>query len=212
MQPDITLFYTPNTRATGVRILLEELAAPFHLYLLNFKKEEHLKPEYLAINPMGKVPAIKDGDTLITEQVAIFIYLADIFPQKGLAPKIGDPLRGAYLRWLVYHGSCFEPAVVDKHLGLATDQRAMVPYGSYDLMVDTLNNQLAKGPYLLGEQFTAADLLWGTALQWTIGYKLVPALPAFTDYVARIISRPSVQKIKEDDQKLSAQMAAEAAV
>jgi glutathione S-transferase len=105
----ITLHHAPNTRSTGALILLEELGAPFELHLLNMKAGEQREPAYLAINPMGKVPAVTHGDALVTEQVAVFLYLADLFPQAGLAPAIGDPLRGPYLRWMVFYGSCFEP-------------------------------------------------------------------------------------------------------
>jgi glutathione S-transferase len=97
-----------------VLILLEEIGAPYQLHVLNMKTDEQRRPEYLAINPMGKVPALKHDGALITEQVAIFLYLADLFPEAGLAPPIGDPLRGPYLRWMVFYGSCFEPAVVDR--------------------------------------------------------------------------------------------------
>src|SRR5207253_9860469 len=93
----VTLFHSPNTRSTGALTLLEELGAPYELHVLNMKAGEQRRPEYLAINPMGKVPALKHGDALVTEQVAIFLYLADLFPEAGLGPPVGDPLRGSYL-------------------------------------------------------------------------------------------------------------------
>ena len=113
---------------------------------------------------MGKVPAILHRGELVTEQVAIFIYLADLFPQAGLAPALDDRLRGPYLRWMAYYGSSFEPAVVDRALKREPGPLNMVPYGDYDTMLKTVTDQLAKGPYLLGERMTAADVLWGTAL------------------------------------------------
>ena len=109
----ITLYYSPQTRATGARILLEELGAPYDLHVLNMKAGEQRQPAYLAINPLGKVPAIRQGEALVTEQVAIFIYLADLFPEAGLTPALDDPDRGPYLRWMTYYGSSFEPAVID---------------------------------------------------------------------------------------------------
>jgi glutathione S-transferase len=109
----VTLFHLPNSRSTGVLMLLKELDADYKLHVLNVKMNEQRGAEYLAINPMGKVPAIKYGDELITEQVAIFLYLADVYPEANLAPKINDLLRGSYLRWMVYYGTCFEPAIVD---------------------------------------------------------------------------------------------------
>ena len=113
---------------------------------------------------MGKVPAIRHGDALVTEQVAIYLYLADLFPEAGLAPPIGDPLRGPYLRWMVFYAACFEPAVVDRALNREPGALAMSPYGDYDTMLGALTAQLKRGPWLLGERFTAADVLWGTAL------------------------------------------------
>jgi glutathione S-transferase len=201
----ITFFHSPNTRSSGVRILLEELGAPYELRAINMKAGEQRKPAYLAINPMGKVPAILHRGGLVTEQVAIFIYLADLFPQAMLAPGLDDPQRGPYLRWLVYYGSCFEPAVVDRAMKREPGQLAMVPYGDYDTMLNTLTGQLAKGPYLLGERMSAADVLWGTALTWTTMFKLVPELPVIKDYIGRINARPAVGKVKALDAKLSAE-------
>jgi glutathione S-transferase len=201
----ITFFHSPNTRSSGARILLEELGAPYELRAVNMKAGEQRKPAYLAVNPMGKVPAIVHRGTLITEQVAIFIYLADLFPQAKLTPALDDPQRGSYLRWLVYYGSCFEPAVVDRAMKREPGTLAMVPYGDYDTMLKTLTDQLAKGPYLLGERVSAADVLWGTALTWTTVFKLVPELPVIEDYIGRINARPAVGKVKALDAKLSAE-------
>ena len=111
--PDrITLYYSPQTRATGARILLEELGAPYDLHVLNMKAGEQRQPAYLAVNPLGKVPAIRHGEALVTEQVAITIYLAELFPQAGLTPALNDPLRGPYLRWIAYYGASFEPGTI----------------------------------------------------------------------------------------------------
>src|ERR1700761_5376389 len=125
----ITLFHCPQSRSSGALTLLEELEAPYKLHVLNMKAGEQRRPEYLAVNPLGKVPAILHRGELVTEQVAIFIYLADLFPQAGLAPALDDRLRGPYLRWLVYYGSCFEPAVVDRGLKREQAPLAMSPYG-----------------------------------------------------------------------------------
>src|ERR1700720_1159951 len=123
----ITFFHSPNTRSSGVRILLEELGAPYELRAVNMKAGEQRKPAYLAVNPMGKVPAILHRGELVTEQGAIFIYLADLFPKAGLAPALDDRLRGPYLRWLVYYGSSFDPAVVDRALKREPAPPAMSP-------------------------------------------------------------------------------------
>jgi len=200
----VTLFHCPNTRSSGVLTLLEELGADFDLHVLNMKKSEQLAPAYLAINPMGKVPAVKHADALITEQVAIFLYLADLYAEAGLAPQIGDPLRGPYLRWMVFYGSCFEPALIDRALKREQAPRGMSPYGDYDTTLKTLTDQLGAGPWLLGDRFTAADVLWGTALTWTTGFKLVPALPVIQSYIDRWNARPSVARVKARDAELAA--------
>jgi glutathione S-transferase len=207
---EITLYHAPNTRSSGAFTLLEELGAPYRLQIINMKAGEQRQPAYLAVNPMGKVPAIRHGDALVTEQVAIFIYLADLFPEAKLAPPIGDPQRGPYLRWLVYYGSCFEPAVVDRALKREPGALAMVPYGDYDTMLGTLTAQLGRGPYMLGERFSAADVLWGGALAWITMFKLVPELPVIMDYVQRIGARPAVAKVKAKDAELAAAQAASA--
>ena len=201
----VTLFHTPQTRSTGVLTLLEELGAPYRLELLNQTKEEHLAPAYRAINPMGKVPALRDAaGGIVTEQVAIFLHLADLFPEAGLAPPAGDPLRGPYLRWMVFYAASFEPAVVDRALAREPGRRAMSPYGDFDTVIDTLTAALAKGPFLLGERVSAADILWGTALGWTTAFKLVPERPEIMAYVRRIADRPAVKRAQEKDTALAA--------
>jgi glutathione S-transferase len=204
----IILYHSPNTRSSGTLLLLEELGAPYELKVLNMKAGEQRRPDYLAVNPMGKVPAIRHGDAVITEQVAIFIYLADLFPEAKLAPPIGDPLRGPYLRWLVYYAGCFEPAVGDRALKREPGPASQVPYGDFDTMLKTLVAQLAKGPYLLGERFSAADILWGTALTWTTMWQLVPELPEIKAYIQQLGSRPSVARVKAKDTELAAALAA----
>ncbi|MGB7988055.1 MAG: glutathione S-transferase family protein, partial [Candidatus Methylophosphatis roskildensis] len=179
----LTFYHSPNTRSTAALILLEELGAPFELKVLDMKAGEQRQPAYLVINPMGKVPALVHDGALITEQPAVFIYLADLFPDAGLAPPIGDPLRGPYLRWMVFYGSCFEPAVIDRSMQREPAAMSTSPYGDYDMMLSTLTEQLAKGPYLLGDRFSAADVLWGTALAWTTAFQLVPSLPVIQAYV-----------------------------
>jgi glutathione S-transferase len=204
----ITFFHAPNSRSSAVLLLLEELGAPYELRALNLKAGEQRQADYLRVNPMGKVPAIKHGDALITEQVAIYIYLADLFPEAGLAPPIGDPLRGPYLRWLVFYAACFEPALGDRALKREPGPPSQVPYGDYDTTIKTLAGQIAKGPYLLGERFTAADVLWATALDWTLKWKLVPDLPEITAYVQRVCSRPAVARVEAKDAALAAAQAA----
>ena len=200
----VTLFYSPQTRATGALILLEELGADYKLHVLNMKADQQREPAYLAINPMGKVPAIKHGDAVVTEQVAVYLYLADTYPQAGLAPALDDPLRGPYLRWLVFYGSCFEPAIIDRSQKREPAPRGMSPYGDFDTMFKTLTDQLAKGPYMLGPKFYALDVLWGTALAWITHFGLIPAVPVIKDYVDRVNARPAFVKARAKDAELAA--------
>jgi glutathione S-transferase len=198
----ITLFHSPQTRSTSALNLLEELKAPYQLHALNMKAGQHRESAYLAINPMGKVPAIRHGDALITEQVAIGIYLADLFPEAGITPAIGDAMRGPYLRWYVFYAACFEPALVDKALKREAGAIAMSPYGDFDMTVKTLVHQLETGPWLLGESFTALDVLWGTALTWMTGFGLLDPVPPVKAYIDHWNARPSVKKVAEIDAQL----------
>jgi glutathione S-transferase len=200
----LTFYHSPNTRSSGALVLLEELGADYELCVVNMKAGEQRAPAYLAVNPMGKVPAVMHGDALVTEQVAIFLYLADLFPRAQLAPALDDPLRGPYLRWLVYYAAAFEPAIVDRAMEREQAPLAMSPYGDYETMLRTLTDRLAQGRFILGERFSAADILWGTALGWTTMFKLVPETPVIMEYVERINARPSVAQVKARDAELSA--------
>jgi glutathione S-transferase len=204
MNRHVTLFHAPNSRSGGTRVLLEELGADYALHVLNLKKNEQRDPAYLAINPMGKVPAIRHGDALVTEQPAVYIYLADLYADAGLAPALDDPQRGPYLRWLVFYGSSFEPALIDKAMKREPAPSSTSPYGDYDTMLGTLTQQLRAGPYLLGERFSAADVLWGTALAWTTAFKLVPELPEIMAYIERVNARPAAQRARALDEALAA--------
>lgn len=199
-----TLFYAPQSRAFGALALLEELGAPYELRPLSLKTGEQRKPEFLALNPMGKVPAIRHRGEVVTEQGAIYLYLADAFPKAGLAPAIDDPLRGPYLRWLFFYGSALEPACVDKALKREAGPSGTVPYGDFDTTLATLRARLARGPWLLGDRFTAADVLYGTALGWLTAFGLIDKTPDITNYVERWNARPSVARATDIDAKLVA--------
>jgi len=201
----VTLFHSPNTRSSGTLILLKELNAEYELHVLNMKANEQRGSEYLAINPMGKVPAIKHGDELITEQVAIFLYLADLYPEANLAPALGDPLRGSYLRWMVFSCSCFDPAIVDRAHNREPVPPSSSSYGDFDTMLNTLTCQLSKGDYFLGNKFTALDVLWGTTFTWVTKFELVPLLSVIKTYIDRINARPSMIWVREKDAKLAAE-------
>jgi glutathione S-transferase len=200
----VTLFHSPNTRSTGVLSLLEELGVDYDLRVLNNKAGEQRQSAYLAVNPMGKVPAILHNGALVTEQPAVYLYLADLYPDAGLTLKMGEPLRGPFLRWLVFYGSSFEPAIVDRAMKRDPAPPGTSPYGDFDTMFGTLDGQLEKGPYILGDRFTAADVLWGVALRWTTNFKLVPETAAIKAYVERVNSRPAIVRAREKDAKLAA--------
>jgi glutathione S-transferase len=201
----IVLFHSPNTRSSGTLVLLEELGAPYELRVLNMKAGEQRQPAFLAINPMGKVPAILHGDVLVTEQVAIYLYLADLFPEAGLTPVLGGRRRGPYLRWMAFYAACFEPAVVDKAMKRDPAPAMMSPYADFETVMSTLNAQLRAGPFILGEEFSAADVLWGSALLWTTMFGLVPESPEIKAYIARVTNRPAAVRVREQDAVLAAQ-------
>jgi glutathione S-transferase len=191
----IVLYHAPQSRSSATLTLLEELGAPYELQILNMKAGEQRQRGYLAVNPLGKVPAIRHRGALVTEQVAIFLYLADLFPKAGLAPAVGEPLRGPYLRWMVYYAACYEPAMVDQAMKRAPGPPAMSPYGDFDTMLGAILERLADSPYLLGEIFSAADVLWGMALQWGTMFKIIPESPDVASYVARVTARASFAKV-----------------
>ena len=201
----LTFFHAPNTRSSAVAVLMEELSVPHRLHVVNMKAGEQRQPAYLAVNPMGKVPAITHRGVLVSEQAAVFIYIADLFPAAGLTPAIGDQDRGPYLRWLAFYGSSFEPALMDKAMRREPAPRATSPYGDYDAVLDTLAAQLRATPFIAGARLTAADILWGIALRWTTRFKLVPELPEIMAYVDRITGRPSVAKVDAMDARLAAE-------
>jgi len=199
----LTHYHAPNTRSASVRWLFEELGAPHETKVLNLAKGEHKTPEYLAINPMGKVPAIVHDGTPITEVGAIAIYLADLFPQAGLAPAINDPARGTYLRWIIYNQSAVEPAICDFALKREPGQPSMMPYGTYDETITTLAGALSQGPYILGDRFSAADVVVGSGVRWMLKFKLLPERPEFTSYADRVTQRPAFVRAMAKDAELA---------
>lgn len=207
--PNLTLYHSPNSRSALVHWLLEEIGEPYDLHLLNLKTGENRAPAYLAINPMGKVPAIRHGDAVITEAAAICCYLADEFPRARLSVPIGDKRRGPYLKWLFFGPSCIEPAMMDRAFKRSEEApRSSIGYGDVDTVVDVLANALKPGPYLLGDQFTAADVVVGSVLRWGTMWKLLPDRPEFTAYVSRLTARPAFKRAEAKDAALAAQQSA----
>ena len=201
----LTLYHAAPSRSTIVRWMLEELGEPYDIHLLSLSKGEQLAPDFLAVNPMGKVPALKHGDTVVTEAAAICTYLADEFPHARLNIPIGDPRRGPYLKWLFFGPSCIEPAIIDRAAPRKEEaRRAMLGYGNFDTVMDVVAKAVEKGPYLMGEQFTAADVVIGSGLRWGMMFNLIPKRPEFEAYVARLEQRPALQRATALDQELAA--------
>lgn len=198
MSDEIVFYYNPMSRAQMARWMLEEVGAPYRIELIDFEKREHKSPEFLAINPMGKLPTITHRGTVVTETAAVIAYLADAFPQAGLAPAIDDPARGSYYRWLFFGAGCIEPALLDKMFKRPeVERKSAVGYGSYEDVLNTLRTALEKGPYLLGEKFTAADLYVGSEINWAMMFG-APGLKGeavFDDYVARLTARPAYKRV-----------------
>ncbi len=204
----VTFFHAPNSRSAGVRILVEELQAEHELQTLDLTAKQQREPAYVAVNPMGKVPALLHEGVLITEQAAIYQYLAELYPERGLVPPVGDPLRGAFLRWMVFYGSCFEPAMTDRALKREDCQPSWSPYGDFDSVVRLVQQQLEDGRrWWLGERLTVADFLWGNALADMLAFQMMPATPAVETYAARLRSRPGAQRALALDAELAARQA-----
>lgn len=197
--PDTITFYTnPMSRGRIARWMLEELGEPYETVVLDFGTTMK-SPEYLAVNPMGKVPAIKHGDTVVTEAAAICVYLADAFPAANLAPPPGDRRRAPYYRWMFFAAGPVEAAVTNKSQGFHSDKKAMLGYGSYDDTINALEQHVGRGPYICGDQFTAADVYVGSQIGWGLMFGTIDKRPAFADYVARLQSRPAAKRANELD-------------
>ena len=203
---DELVFYTnPMSRGRIVRWMLEEVGQPYGTELLEYGTTMKAA-SYLAINPMGKVPAIRHGDTVVTEAAAICAYLADAFPQAGLAPPPGDRLRGAYYRWLFFAAGPVEAAVTNKALGFVVPdgRERMAGYGSFVQVLDVLEGAVSQGEYVAGNSFTAADVHLGSQIGWGLAFGTIEKRPAFERYWARISTRPAAVRAREIDDSLMA--------
>jgi glutathione S-transferase len=199
------LYHAAPSRSSIVHWMLEEIGEPYDLHLLSLKKEDNRAPAYLAVNPMGKVPALKHGDVVVTESAAICLYLADAFPQAGLTVPIGDRRRGPFLKWLFFGPSCLEPAMTDRAFKRAeAPPRAALGYGDYDTTMDAVAKAVEPGPYLLGEQFSAADVVIGSTLRWGMLFKIVPERAEFLAYTGRLTERPAFKRAQQKDEQLAA--------
>ena len=202
---DLMLYHAAPSRSSIALWMLEEIGEPYDIKLVKLSEGDNLKPDYLAINPMGKVPALKHGDAVITESAAICTYLADEFPHAKLNVPIGDPRRGVDLTWLFFGPSCIEPAIMDRAFPRKEEaRRSALGYGDVDTVMEVVTKAVAKGPYIMGEQFTAADVVIGSGLRWGMMFKLLPERPEFTAYVGRLAARPALQRADEKDKELAA--------
>ncbi|MBN3832072.1 glutathione S-transferase [Burkholderia sp. Ac-20344] len=143
MQDDrqLILYHAPRSRSAGARMLLEELGADYELHAFDLSGGKHHEPDYLRTNPMGKVPALRHGEVIVTEQAAVYMYASELYPEAGLSPAVGDALRGPYLRWMVFYGSCLEPAVVDRSMNRPPAPYATSPYGDFDAVVNAIGRR-----------------------------------------------------------------------
>jgi glutathione S-transferase len=206
MTDTVTFYTNPMSRGRIVRWMLEEIGHPYETVLLDYGTTMKA-PEYLAINPMGKVPAIRHCDTVVTEAGAICAYLADAFQDAGLAPPPGNPRRGPYYRWLFFAAGPVEAAVTGKSLGLLAppDKKMMAGYGSFEETIDTLERCIGAGPYICGEQFTAADVYVGSQIGWGMMFGMIEKRAAFTDYFGRLSERPAAKRARDLDDALMPQ-------
>jgi len=203
--PNLTLYHASPSRSSIVLWMLEEVGQPYEIKPVKLSAGDNLKPDYLAINPMGKVPALKHGDTIITEVAAICTYLADEFPNAKLSIPVGTPRRGVYLKWLFFGPSCIEPAVIDRAAPRKEEaRRGMLGYGDFDTVMNVVAQAVAKGPWLMGEQFTAADVVIGSGLRYGMMFKLISERKEFTDYVARFAQRPAAKRAEAKDKDMAA--------
>jgi glutathione S-transferase len=200
----LTLYHAAPSRSSVALWMLEEVGEPFEVKLLHLNDGETRQPAFLAINPMGKVPTLKHDDVVITECAAICCYLADAFPKAGLSVPIGDRRRGVYLKWLFFGPSCLEPAIIDRSLKRDGASPRMLGWGDYDTVLKVVTDAIAKGPYLLGDQFTAADVVIGSGLRWGTMFDLIPKRPDIAAYLARLEQRPALKRAHERDTQLAA--------
>ena len=198
----LTFYTNPMSRGQIVRWMLEEVGAPYEQVLLDYGTTMK-GDDYLAINPMGKVPAIQHDGKIVTECAAICAYLADAFPEAGLAPQ-NDTERADYYRWMFFASGPVEQAITDRNFGLSPDaeQERMAGYGNYDKAVATLESAVTGRDHICGNRFTAADVYVGSQIDWGVQFGTLPSLPAFEAYAARLRQRDAYKSAKAIDAEL----------
>lgn len=208
MADELILYTNPQSRGRIARWMLEEIGHPYRVEVLDYATTMKA-PAYLAINPMGKVPAVKHGAAVVTETPAICAYLADAFPAAGLAPPSGDRLRAPYYRWLFFAAGPAEAATSNKALGFVVppERERMIGYGRLELVLDTLESAVTQSDYLAGNTFTAADLYVGSHLGFGMMFGMIEKRPAFERYWQRLSDRPACRRARELDDALAANQA-----
>lgn len=202
----ITLFWCPQTRASRILWLLEEMGEPFEVRLIDIRKPEAKEDaDFTAASPMGKVPAIMDttpaGTVRMADSASIALYLADRYPAAGLAPAVDDLDRGQYLYWMTYTPGVIEPAMMEKFTGMEVS-RASSGWGNFDSMIEVLEAGVGQGPWVMGETFTAADVLLGSSIYFMKKFGILPDNPVLEAYSERCLARPACQKALARDAEL----------
>ncbi|MCE8016579.1 glutathione S-transferase family protein [Halomonas sp. MCCC 1A17488] len=206
MTEPLTLYTHPMSRGRIARWMLEETGTTYHTEIVTFGSAMK-SPRYLAINPMGKVPAIRHGDTVVTECAAICAYLADAFPEAGLAPPLAE--RGAYYRWLFFAAGPLEAAITDRDLGMEPniEQQGRVGYGSIEAVLETLEVAVSAHEFIAGPHFSAADVYLGSHIGWGLQFGSLESCPAFADYWARVSDREAYRRANSLDEQAARQAA-----
>jgi glutathione S-transferase len=189
----IVLYHHPYSRAANVVWMLEEVGAPYQLRPVDIMKGAHKAPDLVALNPMGKLPVLTDGDIVVTESAAIALYLADRYAYGRLAPRVDDAARGTYLRWSLFAPSVIEPGVLAKQGGWPCKE-TQAGWGSYDAMLQAMESAIADRAYILGDNFSMADVVFGGTLRFFLAFKSIEERPSFAAYAARLAQRPALQR------------------
>ncbi len=208
MADELVLYTNPQSRGRIIRWMLEEVGQPYKTEVIDYGSIKN--PSYLAINPMGKVPALRHGDAVVTEAAAICAYLADAFPQAKLAPQPDDHRRAPYYRWMFFAAGPVEAAVSNKALNFVVPpgRERMMGYGTYEQTMSALEGAISKGKYLLGDEFSAADVYVGSAVGFGMMFGTMEKTPVFEQYWQRLSTRPAFLRAKELDDALVAQQKA----
>ncbi len=200
----IVLYHHPFTRASSVVWMLEEVGAPYELRFVDIMKGAHKQPEIIALNPMGKLPVLTDGDTVVTEVAAIGLYLADRYAAGTLSPALTDPNRATYLRWSLFAPSVIEPGAMAK-AGNWAFKPGQAGWGEYEAMIKAMEGALQGRDYLLGSAFSMADVIFGGTLRFMLQFKMLEATPIFQAYADRLGERPALKRAEDRNAKVAAE-------